>query len=188
MVIRMKIGTLLKIQIVLLVLSGLFIGKPLYHLLKERYLRLQAEKIWEKISDYGQKNAFVPVAWLKIPKIDMSTLVIKGNDKKSLDKFPCLIPTTSANDGLKLILAHRDLHFATLKKLNVQDIIFWETKNKQPNTYVIKEIEILTPDAAYQKIKAKINENWLILQTCYPFKYIGAAPKRFVVWAQPLKE
>jgi sortase A len=48
--------------------------------------------------------------------------------------------------------------------------------------YVVESLAIVDPDNA--GALAPTSENVLTMVTCYPFYYVGAAPKRFVVRAR----
>ena len=127
-----------------------------------------------------------PAAWLRAPGTGLSTLVIHGASENNLTAYPCLESSCPAlnEPGIKLILGHRDMHFRKLKNIRVGNSIELELPDKKIQKYQVMEIEILTPEQVVERVNEKKQEDWLVLVTCYPFKYVGPAPKRFVVWAR----
>ena len=79
------------------------------------------------------------------------------------------------------IAGHRDTFFRPLKDLKIKDEIQFSTLNGDFR-YVVESLVIVEPDNV--GVLAPSSENVLTLVTCYPFSYIGAAPKRFVVRAR----
>ena len=71
--------------------------------------------------------------------------------------------------------------FAALKDLRIKDEIQFSTLNGDFR-YVVESLLVVEPDNV--GVLAPSSENVLTLVTCYPFFYIGAAPKRFVVRAR----
>ena len=165
-----------------------FLIKPLYHYTNYKIKQLQAKNQWEsyKQSSLKKQSISFSFCWLEIEDADIETLIIFGASKENLLKFPCI---TSRNPdlnckSLKLITAHRDMHFRGLKDVKYNSTIKIELKNSNILKYKILEIEILLPKIALQRLKNKSKEEWLVLMTCYPFYYMGPAPKRFLVWAK----
>ena len=36
---------------------------------------------------------------------------------------------------------------------------------------------------ASKRMREKAGEDWLVLLTCHPFRYLGPAPRRFLAWS-----
>ena len=106
--------------------------------------------------------------------------------KNNLYQCPCWSTFGAKPDdaGLKIIQAHRDIHFYRLGKLKKGSALHLETI-KGRKTYEVEYTEILTPAEAEIKIQHAAHRDCLLLMTCYPFRYIGPAPKRYLVWAKP---
>jgi sortase A len=68
-----------------------------------------------------------------------------------------------------------------LKDLKAKDEIEFSTLSGDFQ-YVVESFIIVEPDN--MEILAASAQNVLTLMTCYPFSFIGAAPKRFVVRAR----
>ena len=81
------------------------------------------------------------------------------------------------------ISGHRDTFFRPLKDLRIKDEIQFSTLNGDFR-YVVESLLVVDPNNV--GVLAPSSENLLTLVTCYPFFYIGAAPKRFVVRARQM--
>ena len=119
---------------------------------------------------------------VEIPSIGMSTPLLAGDDSMSLTEGAGHIPGTAYPGGLGTvgIAGHRDTHFRLLRKaaagMDVQLIDHTGTYH-----YRITSTEVVAPDQV--RVLDIVAEPGLALITCYPFGYIGHAPKRFVVHA-----
>ena len=88
------------------------------------------------------------------------------------------LPGTGGNIG---IAAHRDTFFRPLRAVRPQDEIRMTT-TYGTFRYVVNAVEIVNPTDV--QVLDPTNDPGLTLVTCYPFTYLGAAPKRFVVHAR----
>jgi len=120
---------------------------------------------------------------IEIPRLLFSAVVVEGIDKTSLRRAVGHIPGTtlpgqSGNVGLA---GHRDTLFRPLKDLRIKDEIRFSTLSGDFK-YEVESLIVVDPNDA--GVLAPSHENVLTMVTCYPFFYIGAAPKRFVVRAR----
>jgi len=85
--------------------------------------------------------------------------------------------------GNSVIAAHRDTHFRILKDLKKGEVVSIE-RDGHSFLYRIVKLEIVRPSDTtfYQPTSKPV----LTLVTCYPFYYLGPAPKRFIVRAEML--
>ena len=79
------------------------------------------------------------------------------------------------------LAGHRDTFFRPLKDLRIKDEIQFSTL-KGDFKYQVESLRVVEPDDV--GVLAPSSENVLTMVTCYPFFYIGAAPKRFIVRAR----
>jgi sortase A len=79
------------------------------------------------------------------------------------------------------VAGHRDSFFRRLKDLKDGDEIEFSTLHGDFQ-YVVESLIVVEPDNV--AVLAPSAENVLTMVTCYPFSYIGSAPKRFVVRAR----
>ncbi len=130
----------------------------------------------------GRSGAPAVIGRVEIPAIGMSTALLAGDDSMSLTEGAGHVPGTAMPGGLGTagIAGHRDTHFRLLRRaapgMDVQ-----LTDRTGTYHYRITSSEIVTPDQV--DVLDIVAKPELVLITCYPFHYIGAAPKRFVVHA-----
>ena len=175
-------------KIMLLILIGFsvsFLAKPSYNLLYWKYSNAVDDVIWEKhILGKNIKN-IKPYGWLQIEKIGINTLITDDISEKNLMKYPCVLKSATENSSDNtIILAHRDRHFNNLKNINKSCIISFSDVNNLTKNYNILETKIIPKENLNDLLNVFEGQNLLILVTCYPFKYIGSAPDRFIVIAK----
>jgi sortase A len=123
------------------------------------------------------------LAKLKIPRLGTELYVVEGDGARELRRGPGHLAGSAmpGGDGNCIIAGHRDTHFRVLKDIREGDDIVLETQTGQ-YLYRVKHTHIVTPDDTDSLRPTATPE--LNLITCYPFYYVGSAPKRFVVEAQ----
>jgi len=126
--------------------------------------------------------AEVPLAILRIPKIQLEVPVLHGTDEITLNRGLGQIAGTAApgEKGNIGIAGHRDGFFRNLKELSRGDVIEIETTSAS-EIYVVDHILVTGPDDV--SVLQSRDTQSLTLVTCYPFHFIGPAPRRFVVEA-----
>jgi sortase A len=122
---------------------------------------------------------------LQIPRLNLSVMVREGADEGTLRQAVGHIPGTAlpgklGNVGLA---GHRDTFFRSLRNIRADDEIQLETTNGAYR-YVVKSTKIVTPRDV--SVLEASGGDTLTLVTCYPFYYVGSAPKRFIVHATQL--
>jgi sortase A len=124
----------------------------------------------------------VPLAILRIPKIQLEVPVLKGTDDITLNRGVGQIAGTAAPGqvGNIGIAGHRDGFFRNLKGVNKGDVIELETTTVS-EIYVVDRILVTGPDDV--TVLQPRDTQSLTLVTCYPFHFIGPAPRRFIVEA-----
>jgi sortase A len=164
------------------------------HRVPERTGRSLADKqfkvdftLWDnkRVTAYEQSLAEhfePPVAVLRIAKIDLEVPVLSGVDDLSLNRGVGYIPGTSrpGERGNVGIAGHRDGFFRALKDVGPGDMIELETLD-QIDIYKVSQIVIV--DKNDPSVLKPTTAPELTLVTCYPFYFIGSAPKRYIVQA-----
>ena len=122
------------------------------------------------------------VGRIEIPRLNLSTVVFEGADDGVLERGAGHLPGSAlpGNRGNIVLAAHRDTFFRPLRGIRVGD----QVKIHQPSgdsVYIVKSAWIVDPDQV--DVLKPTAEPALTLITCYPFRYIGPAPERFVVRA-----
>lgn len=123
-----------------------------------------------------------PMAVLQIPAIHLAVPLLDGTDNLTLNHAVGHIDGTArpGEPGNIGIAGHRDGFFRGLKDIKPKDVIEMRTQHGT-DTYEVDEIQIVTPDNVGVLRPRDVAS--LTLVTCYPFYFIGSAPKRFVVTA-----
>jgi sortase A len=119
---------------------------------------------------------------LEIPRLQLAVMVREGADEGTLSRAVGHIPGTAlpGNIGNVGLAGHRDTFFRALRNIHSDDIIELQT-TAGTYRYMVKSTRIVTPRDV-SVLNASGGET-LTLVTCYPFYYVGSAPKRFIVHA-----
>jgi sortase A len=122
---------------------------------------------------------------MEIPRLGLSVVVVEGVGRTTLRRGVGHIPGTAlpGEDGNVGLSGHRDTFFRPLKDLRIKDEIQISTL-KGDFSYEVESLRVVEPSDV--GVLEPARENVLTLVTCYPFFYIGAAPKRFVVRARQM--
>jgi sortase A len=113
---------------------------------------------------------------LEIPRLNLSVMVMEGDGDSILRLGAGHVPGTQM-----CFAAHRDTFFRALKDIHVNDTIRFTTPDGTTEYRVVSTK--IVPPSDTSVLDAK-DDSTLTLVTCYPFYYIGPAPKRFIVQAQ----
>jgi sortase A len=119
---------------------------------------------------------------LDIPRIGVSVAVLQGTGSRTLRLGVGHIESTSFpwDSGNIGIAGHRDTFFRPLRDIRKRDEIQLQTAEGLFR-YQVDWIRVVTPDDV--SVLAPSTESVLTLVTCYPFQFLGAAPKRLIVRA-----
>jgi sortase A len=120
---------------------------------------------------------------IEIPRLLLSAIVVEGIDKTALRRAVEHIPGTAlpGQPGNVGLAGHRDTFFRPLKDLRIKDEIQFSTLEGNFK-YEVESLRVVEPNNV--GVLAPSSGNVLTLVTCYPFYYVGPAPKRFVVRAR----
>ncbi len=123
------------------------------------------------------------VAKLRVPRLSATLYVVEGTDLADLRKGPGHMPGTALPGvaGNCVIAGHRDTHFRLLQLVHEGDEVELDTHYGNFR-YRVRSMNVVLPDnvASLQPT----NNAVLHLITCYPFNYVGHAPKRMVIEAE----
>jgi sortase A len=122
---------------------------------------------------------------LEIPRLHLTTMVRQGVDAGALRLAVGHVPETAmpGQPGNVALAGHRDTLFRKLRDLQIQDEITFSTVGGTFR-YKVTSMVIVEPDNT--RVLDASGENTLTLITCYPFRYVGSAPRRFVVRARQI--
>lgn len=119
---------------------------------------------------------------LSIPRINSLIPIIEGTGTKELKRgvghyVGSVLPGVSDNS---VLAGHRDSVFRRLGEVKIGDLI---TVKNDYGTFVYEVHKIRIVKANDRTVIVPTKDAILTLSTCYPFRFIGNAPKRYVVQA-----
>jgi sortase A len=123
---------------------------------------------------------------IEISSVSLTAMILEGTDEGTLRLAVGHIRGTPlpGQRGNVALAGHRDTFFRELRKIRVNDEITLTTligsyRYRVDSTKVVKpeETEALEDDG-----------DILTLVTCYPFNFVGSAPRRFIVRARRVLE
>ena len=123
-----------------------------------------------------------PRGVLTIENLGIEVPIYNGTDEVILNRGVGRIIGTARMDGLGNlgIAGHRDGFFRGLKDIKQGELIELQTPHELVR-YRVTSIVIVDPSDV--SVLAPTEERTLTLVTCYPFYFVGHAPKRYIVKA-----
>jgi sortase A len=136
---------------------------------------------------------------VEIARLNLAAMVREGVESKVLSVAVGHVPTSAlpGQPGNFAIAAHRDTLFRALKDIREGDLVTFESASgtytyKVGATKIVKptDVSVLQPDGGGLIPETRfVSGNGqparlLTMITCYPFYYVGSAPKRFIVEAE----
>ncbi len=124
-----------------------------------------------------------PVARIAVPRLNESTIALKGASGQALAFGPGHLDNTpmAGERGTAVYAAHRDTHFAFLKNIEKNDQILVTRSDGKTVSYRVNHMAVVRWDEA--KIIPDSEGRHLVLATCYPFDAITPGPLRYLVYA-----
>jgi sortase A len=138
------------------------------------------------LANYSASSPRIPIDGLlglmEIPRLEISTVYEEGVDDDTLAGGIGHVPGTPlpGETGNAALAAHRDTYFHRLGEIQVGDMINVKTRRGE-HRYRVARTAIVQPGDV--SVLANTPVATLTLVTCFPFRYVGAAPQRFVVTA-----
>jgi sortase A len=146
-------------------------------------LPAQAEADRARAESFGIDGlAGSPLARIEISSIGLAAMIMEGIDGRTLRHAVGHIPGTPlpGQQGNVAIAGHRDTFFRGLRNIRKDDEITLTTLNGTYR-YRVDSTQVVAPE--HTEVLDDSGEAILTLVTCYPFYFVGSAPKRFVVRA-----
>jgi len=174
------------ILVIAFVTGFVLFGKSGYYYAKGILAQYLLNTAWEKSLFLGKSvkawdwaNTH-PVGKLIIPSIGLEQIILEGANNESLAFGPAHITGTSSpgEHGNICIAGHRDSYFRELGNVAEGDIIELETQSGRW-IYRVSRVQVIDGDDS--QLLEETPGDCVTLITCYPFNFIGPAPKRFVV-------
>ena len=110
-----------------------------------------------------------------------------GVDEATLADGPGWMPDSAlpGQAGMSVILGHRNRkHLRPLQDVEIGDSLCFRYPDGREYAYTVSEI-VIYEDSADWRLPA-LDGNTLVLVTCYPFRYSGNAPGKYVVVADSI--
>lgn len=106
--------------------------------------------------------------------------------EKTLKRNIGWLPSSAypGEEGLSILMGHRDTDFSILQYVKNGDLITIQTENANTK-YKVVCLDLVDSDEEL-RFKAITGTN-LVLITCYPFRYTGHAPRKYVVYCKITK-
>lgn len=126
-----------------------------------------------------------PLGRIEISAIGLSAIILEGTDARTLRRAVGHIPGTPlpGQQGNVAITGHRDTFFRALRHIRKDDEIKLTTLEGSYR-YWVDSIKVVKPEDT--EVLDNSEDAILTLVTCYPFYYVGPAPKRFIVRAHKI--
>lgn len=138
------------------------------------------------LSNVREVHAGEKIGAIIVPNKSNTIPVYEGTSAKILEKGAghyrnSALPGENNNVVLS---GHRDTFFKFLKDLKKNDSLILETTDKEYEYKITKFSIVSSNDTTILSPKSR---PILTLTTCYPFSFIGNAPKRYIVTAELIK-
>ena len=124
-----------------------------------------------------------PEGVLRIPSLDLVVPIYSGTSSSELDRGAGHIQGTAAlgSAGNTAIAGHRDGFFRALNRLKRGQTLYVETLGGT-RRYRVTAMRVVAPSDV--SVLAPTARPSITLVTCYPFYFVGPAPRRFIVRAE----
>lgn len=120
---------------------------------------------------------------IEISQIGLTAIILEGTDERTLQRAVGHIRGTPqpGQNGNVALAGHRDTFFRGLRNIR-QDHEITLTTLSGSYRYRVEFTEVVEPKQI--EVLDNAGDDTLTLVTCYPFNFIGSAPKRFIVRAR----
>ena len=120
---------------------------------------------------------------IQVPRLGLDAMVVQGDSASNLQRAVGHISSSALpGEGGNVALAgHRDTFFRALHNVRQDDEITLMTLDGSYR-YRVDSISVVGPEDT--QVLDNSGGDILTLVTCYPFYFVGPAPRRFIVRAQ----
>ena len=139
------------------------------------------ERAPEPVSSMGKPDHQL-IGRLEIPRLNLSVMVVDGDDDDTLKVAAGHLPDTPMpwEFGNSAVAGHRDSFFRPLSQIKLNDRLQLTTPHGEFH-YAVSKLRVVEPNDL--SVLAPTGRSSLTLVTCYPFSFVGRAPKRLVIRA-----
>jgi len=123
---------------------------------------------------------------LQVPRLGLDVIVVQGDSPASLRRAVGHLANSAmpGERGNVALAGHRDTFFRPLRDIQPGDEIRFKARERSFD-YRVESIETVGPTDMHVLESSAAHE--LTLLTCFPFYYVGPAPKRFIVRAREVE-
>lgn len=118
--------------------------------------------------------------------VGSDSITVRDNvEEATLRQSPGWMPDSAlpGENGMCVILGHRNRnHLKILENVKIGDEIIFRYIDNRTATYTVTEIQIFEETANWSL--PQLEEDLLVIVTCYPFRYSGSAPGKFQIICQ----
>lgn len=141
---------------------------------------VNAEPAPVQMSNSGSEG--FPLGRIEINRLGLTAMILEGTDARTLQRAVGHFEGTPlpGRQGNVAIAGHRDTFFRALRDIRTDDEIRLTTLDGSFR-YRVSFTKVVFPEDIY--VLAGSDDGILTLVTCYPFHFVGPAPKRFIVRA-----
>jgi sortase A len=120
---------------------------------------------------------------IQVHRLGLSAIVVQGDSPASLRHAVGHVTKSALPGewGNVALAGHRDTLLRPLRNIQIGDEIRFKTI-EHVFDYVVESIEVVTPSDI--RVLEATSGHELTVITCFPFYYVGPAPKRFIVRAR----
>jgi sortase A len=150
-----------------------------------RYQTQQAKRLENLRQNPAEKKLVRsgdPFGEISIPRLGLSAIIAEGVDESTLRHAVGHFPESSTPEaaGTVVLAGHRETFFRGLSHVRLHDLVKLETPHGKYQ-YEVVRTAVVGPQ--HVELVESSPQSDLTLVTCFPFRYIGPAPQRFVVQA-----
>jgi sortase A len=166
----------------------------IYQANETRHFQQQIKEFKPAVTSKGrvQEASFHPstgktLGEIELTRIGVTAMILEGTDDRTLRRAVGHIPGTPlpGQPGNVAIAGHRDTFFRALRNVRQNDEINLMTLDGSYR-YRVDSISVVGPEDI--QVLDNSSGDILTLVTCYPFYFVGPAPRRFIVRAQRISQ
>jgi sortase A len=127
------------------------------------------------------------VGRIDIDRLGVSAIVLGGITPRTLRRAVGHIPGTAlpGEEGNVGLAGHRDTFFRELQGVEPGDTLSLTTPHGD-HLYRVEKVFVVDPSDVWVLDPPADGGEMVTLVTCYPFHYVGPAPRRFIVQGEPV--
>jgi sortase A len=120
---------------------------------------------------------------IQVPRLGLNAVVVQGDSAAILRQAVGHLSKSALPGewGNVALAGHRDTFFRPLRDIRQGDEIRFKTAERSFE-YLVESIDVVAPNNI--QVSEPSTGHDLTFITCFPFHFVGAAPKRFVVRAR----